>query len=53
MQLENFVPLEPGSYFIDPDADPSTPLQVAYDVPVEGWVQWMGRANSSLTGTSR
>ena len=24
MGLEKFAPLEPGSYFIDPDSDPST-----------------------------
>jgi hypothetical protein len=42
MKLDNFVGLEPGSYFIDPDADPSTPLRVVYDVPVSGWAQWMG-----------
>jgi hypothetical protein len=50
MKLENFVPLEPGSYFIDPDADPSTPLQVAYDVPIEGWLQWMGAAKPVADG---
>jgi hypothetical protein len=44
MELEEFVPLEPGPYFIDPDADPSTPLRVAYEVPVEGWSQWLGAA---------
>lgn len=33
--------LAPGTYFIDPDSDPSTPLRVVYDVP-EGWSQWFG-----------
>src|ERR687895_2146872 len=42
MELEPFAPLEPGTYFIDPDADPSTPLRVVYEVPVEGWSQWTG-----------
>jgi hypothetical protein len=42
MELEDFVPLDPGTYFIDPDADPSTPLRVVYEVPVEGWSQWTG-----------
>ncbi len=42
MELEKFAPLEPGSYFIDPDSDPSTPLRVVYEVPVEGWSQWFG-----------
>jgi hypothetical protein len=42
MELEPFAPLEPGTYFIDPDGDPSTPLRVVYEVPVEGWSQWIG-----------
>ena len=43
MEIEGFfAPLEPGTYFIDPDADPSTPLRVVYQVPVEGWRQWLG-----------
>jgi len=44
MELEGFGPLESGTYFIDPDADPSTTLRVVYDVPVEGWSQWIGAA---------
>jgi hypothetical protein len=42
MELEPFAPLEPGTYFIDPDLDPSTPLRVAYEVPAKGWSQWIG-----------
>lgn len=42
MELEPFAPLEPGTYFIDPDADPSTLLRVVYEVPVEGWSMWTG-----------
>jgi hypothetical protein len=42
MELEPFAPLEPGTYFIDPDLDPSTPLRVVYEVPFEGWSQWIG-----------
>ena len=42
MKLEKFAPLEPGTYFIDPDSDPSTPLRVVYEVPFEGWSQWFG-----------
>ena len=34
--------LEPGTYFIDPDVDPSTPLRVVYEVPAEGWSAWPG-----------
>ena len=37
MALPDFAPLEPGTYFIDPDGDPSTPLRVTYEVPPEGW----------------
>jgi hypothetical protein len=42
MALEGFAALDPGTYFIDPDADPSTPLRVVYEVPSEGWSQWIG-----------
>jgi hypothetical protein len=42
MELPDFAPLEPGTYFVDPDADPSTPLRVVYEVPAEGWSQWIG-----------
>jgi hypothetical protein len=42
-----FAPLEPGTYFIDPDLDPSTPLRVVYEVPFEGWLMWIGATNSS------
>jgi hypothetical protein len=47
MELEPFAPLEPGTYFIDPDLDPSTPLRVVYEVPFEGWSMWIGATNSS------
>jgi hypothetical protein len=42
MELAPFAPLEPGTYFIDPDLDPSTPLRVVFEVPVEGWSMWIG-----------
>jgi hypothetical protein len=42
MEFEEFAPLDPGTYFIDPDLDPSTPLRVTYEVPSEGWAQWTG-----------
>ena len=42
MELAEFAPLDPGTYFIDPDLDPSTPLRVTYKVPSEGWSQWTG-----------
>ncbi len=47
MELEGFAPLEPGTYSIDPDLDPSTPLRVVYGVPVEGWSQWFGAVKSA------
>jgi len=50
MELEFFAPLDPGTYFIDPDLDPSTPLRVVYEVPFEGWSQWIGAAKSSDDG---
>lgn len=42
MAFAEFAPLEPGTYFVDPDGDPSTPLRVVYEVPVEGWSQFPG-----------
>lgn len=39
--VPNFSPLEAGTYSIDPDKDPSTPLRVLYTIP-EGWSQWIG-----------
>jgi hypothetical protein len=50
MDLPNFAPLEPGTYFIDPDLDPSTPLRVVYEVPAEGWSMWIGAAKSADDG---
>ncbi|MFN8234436.1 MAG: hypothetical protein U0V56_13555 [Actinomycetota bacterium] len=38
------VPVEPGTYFVDADLDPSTPLRVVYDLPAEGWSSWIGAA---------
>jgi hypothetical protein len=50
IELEPFAPLEPGTYFIDPDLDPSTPLRVVYEVPFEGWSMWIGATKSSDDG---
>ena len=50
MELEPFAPLEPGTYFIDPDLDPSTPLRVVYEVPVEGWSMWIGATKFAEDG---
>lgn len=50
MELEKFAALEPGTYFIDPDSDPSTPLRVVYEVPVEGWSQWFGAVKFAEDG---
>ena len=47
--VEPFAPLKPGTYVIDPDLDPSTPLIVVYEVP-EGWVQWIGAAKPADVG---
>jgi hypothetical protein len=49
-ELEDFAPLEPGTYFIDPDLDPSTPLRVVYEVPAEGWLSWIGATKSGDDG---
>ena len=50
--FEPFAPLEPGTYFIDPDLDPSTPLRVVYEVPAEGWSMWIGAPSSATLDTS-
>jgi len=50
MELPPFSPLEPGTYFMDPDVDPSTPLRVVYEVPVEGWSGWAGAAKFAGDG---
>jgi len=50
MELEPFAPLEPGTYSIDPDLDPSTPLRVVYEVPADGWRGWIGAAKPSEDG---
>jgi len=47
MELQNFASLEPGTYFVDPDSNDSTPLRVVYGVPVEGWSSWFGAVKSS------
>ena len=36
------LPVEPGTYFIDADLDPSTSLRVVFDIPAEGWSSWLG-----------
>jgi len=40
--VPNFAALEAGTYSIDPDKDPSTPLRVLYTIAAEGWGQWIG-----------
>jgi hypothetical protein len=50
MALEPLAPLEPGTYFIDPDGDPSTPMRVAYEIADEGWSMWIGAAKFSDVG---
>jgi hypothetical protein len=49
VELEGLAPIEPGTYFIDPDLDPSTPLRVVYEVP-EGWSSWIGAAKFADDG---
>jgi hypothetical protein len=51
-ELKPFAPLEPGTYFIDPDLDPSTPLRVVYEVPSEGWSMWIGAVRFAEGGTA-
>jgi hypothetical protein len=49
MEIGGFSPLDPGTYAIDPDLDPDTPLRVEYEVPA-GWSQWIGAAKFSDAG---
>ena len=42
MDVPDFGPLEAGTYYIDPDDDPSTPLRVEYEIAADGWSQWIG-----------
>jgi hypothetical protein len=42
--------IEPGTYFVDPDEDPSTPLRVTYQVAAEGWSAWLGAAKLRTAG---
>jgi hypothetical protein len=44
MDFEPLGPVEPETYFVDADLDPSTPLRVVYDIPAEGWSNWIGAA---------
>jgi hypothetical protein len=34
LDLPDFGPVEPGTYYMDPDLDPSTHLRVIYEVPL-------------------
>lgn len=49
-EFEDFSILQPGTYSIDPDADPSTPLRVVYEVPFHAWYKWIGAAKSAGDG---
>jgi hypothetical protein len=49
-EAEPFTDLEPGTYSIDPDLDPSTSLRVTFDVTAEGWADWIGTAKFSDAG---
>ena len=53
--IGSFAPLEPGTYFMDPDLDPSTSLRVVYEISADGWLQWIGtfkRAGAGYIGVS-
>jgi hypothetical protein len=52
MNLEYFVPLDPGTYSIDPDIDASTPLRVEYEIPAEGWSLWIGAVKFADDGSA-
>jgi hypothetical protein len=47
---EPFASLEPGTYVVDADGDPATPLRVTFKVPAAGWTGWIGTAKFSNVG---
>ena len=49
-KAEPFTDLEPGTYAIDPDLDPWTPLRVTWEIPAEGWKSWIGAGSSPMLG---
>jgi hypothetical protein len=49
-EIGSFASLEPGTYFMDPDLDPSTPFRVVYEVTADGWLQWIGTFKRAGTG---
>jgi hypothetical protein len=49
-EAEPFTELQPGTYALDPDLDPSTSLRVTFGIPTEGWETWIGTAKFSDTG---
>ena len=49
-KAEPFTDLEPGTYAIDPDLDPSTPLRVTWEIPAGGWKSWIGAGKFSDAG---
>lgn len=51
MNVETFdEDVEPGTYYLDPDGDESTPLLVTYEVAAEGWSTWPGAVKLSDKG---
>jgi hypothetical protein len=46
-EIPEWAPLETGTYFIDPDNNPSTPLRVVYTIAADGWQQWFGATKSA------
>lgn len=44
-QVEDFLPLEPGLYFMDPDGDPTTTMRVTFEIADSGWTSWLGTAS--------
>jgi hypothetical protein len=46
-QVEEFLPLDPGRWYVDPDGDDATPLRVSFDVAAPGWKSWLGTVDFS------
>jgi hypothetical protein len=50
MDRPHLQPVEPGTYFMDPDLDPATPLRVVYELGFEGWSHWLGAVKFGQDG---
>ena len=53
LKVEEFASLSPGTYSIDPDGDPSTPVKLLFTIADPGWNQWIGAFKEEEGGRGR